>query len=168
MATQDDEQTGRALRQAAREGVGVSLLLDHPAADGSADAAAMLMAADNHGWTALMWAAFNGRADAMRLLLDHPSADAAAMLLAADKHGWIAFQWAASNGHADAMCLLRNRTTDAFMTAARAGRVDVLRLLLDHPCANAAAMLTHRRPRWLHRSTRQRSRPTRRARTHAA
>jgi hypothetical protein len=47
---------------------------------------------------------------------------------------------------ADAMCLLRNHTTDAFMTAARAGRVDVLRLLLDHPCADAAEMLTHAGP----------------------
>ncbi|KAG1664275.1 hypothetical protein FOA52_009777 [Chlamydomonas sp. UWO 241] len=40
----------------------------------------MMMLASDDGMTALMAAVDNGRVDAMRLLLDHPSADPAAML----------------------------------------------------------------------------------------
>ncbi|KAG1654596.1 hypothetical protein FOA52_004420 [Chlamydomonas sp. UWO 241] len=119
---EDDEQTGRALRQAARVGdVGAMslVLLDHP----YAEAAAELMAVDNHRWTALMWAASYGHMDAMRLLLNHSAANAAALLMSADNHGCTALTLAASNGH-----------------------VDAVRLLLDHPRAAATAMLAHAGP----------------------
>ncbi|KAG1673305.1 hypothetical protein FOA52_002585 [Chlamydomonas sp. UWO 241] len=114
------------------------------------------VATDEYGSTALMIAARNGHAEAMRLLLDRKPANAGAMLVAADGHGRTPLVMAAAGGHVDAMRLLlehpfadaasmletpdsRGRT--ALTVAAMHGHVDAMRLLVDHPSANPADLL---------------------------
>ncbi|KAG1673761.1 hypothetical protein FOA52_002330 [Chlamydomonas sp. UWO 241] len=92
----------------------VRRLLDHP----SADAAALLMARNGAGDTALQVAAYSGNVDVMHLLLAHPSADAAAMMIDTGLEG-----------------------ASALIQAAQMSQVDAMRLLLDHPAADPAAML---------------------------
>jgi hypothetical protein len=110
---------------------------------------------DAKGRTALMFAAVNGKVDAMRVLLDHPSADPAAMMMLGDDQGWIAIMIAALNGKVDAMRLLLDHPSapagmmmlgddqgkTALMYAAFHGRLDAMRLLLDHPSAPAGMMM---------------------------
>ncbi|KAG1672195.1 hypothetical protein FOA52_002895 [Chlamydomonas sp. UWO 241] len=119
---------------------------------------AMLVAADGRGKTALLHAAESGHAEAMRLLLEHPSADPAVMLIVASKRGRSALGWAALGGHVDAMHVLLNHScadpaammmliskygSTALTYASQEGRVDVMRVLLDHSSADAAAMMGH-------------------------
>ena len=100
------------------------------------DAGADVDARDDDGWTALMWAAQEGRADAVRLLIG-----AGADVDIDDDDGWTALMLAAGEGRADAVRLLIGAGADvnaddddgwtALMWAAQEGRTDTARLLMD-------------------------------------
>ncbi|KAG1655522.1 hypothetical protein FOA52_000002 [Chlamydomonas sp. UWO 241] len=81
----------------------------------------MMMLAYRFGFTTLMYATVKGHADAMRLLLKHPSADTAAMMMLTDIRGCTALMFAAQDGH-----------------------VNAIRMLLDHPSADVAARIAVR------------------------
>ncbi|KAG1653209.1 hypothetical protein FOA52_006734, partial [Chlamydomonas sp. UWO 241] len=123
-----------------------------------AEAQSLLTAVDAKSVSALMHAAMQGHAGAMRVLLNHPSADAANMMMAVDEDGKTALIHAAWGGFAEAMRVLLDHPSanaaammmhatstgaTALMVAAFDGHVGAMRLLLDHPSADAAAMMRH-------------------------
>ncbi|KAG1675862.1 hypothetical protein FOA52_001519 [Chlamydomonas sp. UWO 241] len=147
----------QAMRAAAASGdvVGMEGLLLNTNA---AQAKSLLTAVDAKGVSALMHAAMQGHAGAIRVLLDHPAADAANMMMAVDDDGKTALIHAAWSGFAEAMrVLLDHPSADAaammvhatstgataLTVAAYDGHVGAMRLLLDHPSADAAAMMRH-------------------------
>src|SRR6266700_514073 len=93
-------------------------------------------AKDNAGWTALMWAAFSGRAEIVRALLKK-GADVNAM----DDSGKTVLMSAALRGHADTVRALLEKGADvnaksktgrtALMSAADLGHLDTVRALLE-------------------------------------
>jgi hypothetical protein len=115
---EDGAREGRALRLAAGEGDVAAL---ETLLGAAADAVPMLMAADEKGKTALMYAAMCGSVNALRLLLDHPSADAAAMMMVTNSGG-----------------------SNALMFSAFCGQAAAMRVLLDHASADPAAMMAAR------------------------
>jgi ankyrin repeat protein len=100
------------------------------------DRMGMLHAKKHHGWTALMWAARNGQADLVNLLID-----SGANMNAITKDGWTALVHAIDNKHVETAQLLLERGADpnltedgcspALPTAAGYGFVDLVRTILD-------------------------------------
>jgi ankyrin repeat protein len=132
-----------ALMMAAREGrvEVMRYLLDHP----SADPAFMLIDAaggPEEGLTAFMFAATAGKVEAMQFLLDHPLADAAAMLMQTS-HRNVCRMAVYERGVPAAVDAANDDDcgTSALMLASMAGKVESITFLLDHPSANAAAMM---------------------------
>ena len=88
----------------------------------------------NLGWRALHWAACEGHADVIEVLLKH-----GANVNAKDNGGWTALHWAAKLGHADVVEVLLkhgadvNARDDRGWTALHvAGNADVAEILLQH------------------------------------
>jgi len=93
-------------------------------------------AKDNDGWTPLFWAAFSGRTDIVRALLEK-----GANVNAIDDSGKTALMSAAVRGHTDTVRALLEKGADvnakskagrtALMSAADLGQLDTVRVLLE-------------------------------------
>jgi ankyrin repeat protein len=161
MLASEDGSTALMLAAGKGHGGAMRCLLDHP----RADAAAMIVLENRSANSALYAAALSCHVDCVLMLLDHPSVNAAALIMRRNGHGNTVLTYVACYGYVDAMrmllyldhpsvdpaALMMLTETDssfsagisALMLATWGEHVDAMRLLLDHRCADAAAMMMH-------------------------